>query len=124
MALKPFGSTKWHILRSKAGEAHTAEQISFQPPAGMSATNVQDALNEILTILAAGASGLSAAGFYRHIQSTPSATWTINHELGFRPSVQVIDADGDDIDASIEHLDADTSVVSFITPIAGEAFLS
>lgn len=124
MALKPFGSTKWHILRSKAGEAHTAEQISFQPPAGMSATNVQDALHEILTIIAAGASGLAAAGFYRHVQNTPSATWTIAHNLGFRPGVQIVDSNGDDIDASIEHLDADTTVVSFITAIAGEAFLS
>jgi hypothetical protein len=126
MALRAYGSTVWHILRSKKGEAHTAEQVAFQPPAGMASTNVQDALLEIRTMLGMVAQGLGTptASFYRHLQAIPAQVWTINHGLGFRPAVAAFDSEGREIDGAVEHANENTVTISFVRAIAGEAQLS
>jgi glyoxylase-like metal-dependent hydrolase (beta-lactamase superfamily II) len=87
MALRPVGSTVFHILKSKRGEAHTAEQIAFQPPAGMAATTVQEALQEIITILSNSSTIFGAAQFYRHIQAIPAM-----REAGYSVAVSHDDA--------------------------------
>ena len=124
MALRPVGSTVFHILKSKRGEAHTAEQIAFQPPAGMAATTVQEAIQEIITILSNSSTIFGAAQFYHHIQAIPADVWTVNHGLGFRPAVTMFDINGTEIDGVVEHQNENALTISFIRSIAGEAQLS
>jgi hypothetical protein len=126
MALRQYSSTKWHILRSKKGEAHTAEQIAFQPPAGMASSNLQDAVLELRTMLGQVATGLGvpAANFYRHIQAIPAQVWTVNHGLGFRPAVTMSNDAGVEVDGVVKHINENTVQISFIKPVAGEAELS
>lgn len=61
---------------------------------------------------------------YVHIQSTPSASWVINHNLGTYPDVEVIDSSGAAVLATVDHPDANNTVISFIGATAGRAILS
>ncbi len=57
-------------------------------------------------------------------QATPAATWTINHNLGYRPAVELINAGGQEIDAEITHTSANQVVVGLSPPSAGRARLT
>lgn len=38
---------------------------------------------------------------YDHTQSTASAEWTVNHNLGFKPTVQVFSSGGSEVEAEV-----------------------
>lgn len=66
---------------------------------------------------------------YRHVQSIPESTWTIEHDLGFFPNVTVLDSTGREVEAEVDWVDGDSLTVSFYgsngpVSFAGEAFLS
>jgi len=61
--------------------------------------------------------------FLIYDQSTPMATWTINHTFTRFPSVTVIDASGFVIITDVEHANATTVVLTFAQPISGKALL-
>lgn len=66
---------------------------------------------------------------YRHTQSTPSITWTIVHNLGTKPLVElfVYDSNGDLQKAwplAMEHSDDDTVVVTWSQGRTGFATLA
>jgi hypothetical protein len=65
-----------------------------------------------------------SASAYTHTQSTPSATWTINHNLGYRPSVELLTVGGVEFDASVVHTSINQTVVEIAMPIAGSARLN
>jgi hypothetical protein len=124
MALRAYGSTVWHILRSRRGEAHTAEQISFQPRGAITATDLQAAMEQLMSIVTSAGPIPGAASTYRHIQAIPSATWTVQHMLGFKPNIQLFDDAGREIDGAVQHTSNNVLTVSFIRPVAGEGYLS
>lgn len=61
---------------------------------------------------------------HRHIQSTNSDTWVITHNLGYRPSVTVIDLDGDVVNADITYDTLNQLTLTFSSLIKGEAYLN
>lgn len=124
MALRAYGSTVWHILRSRRGEAHTAEQISFQPRGGITATDLQAAIEQMLNIVTASGPISGPISTYRHIQAIPAAEWTVQHMLGFKPNIQLFDDAGREIDGAISHESNNVLKVSFIRPVAGEGYCS
>ena len=67
-----------------------------------------------------GASGGSASA-YVHTQTVASAAWDVSHGLGYRPSVELLDAGGSEIDAQVVHLSVNQLQVFLSTPSAGEA---
>lgn len=58
---------------------------------------------------------------YVHTQSSPSATWTVNHNLGYYPSVQIRSTGGVVIGGRVVHTSVNQSVITFNTPLAGTA---
>ena len=70
-----------------------------------------------------GPPGLTDA-HYEHIQSTPSADWTIEHNLHKKPSVTVVDSGGTEWKAEVEHVSSDLCVARFAYPFAGSAYLN
>lgn len=58
---------------------------------------------------------------YEHTQLSPAATWNINHNLGYRPSVSVFSVGGVEVNAEVVHLSNNQTQVSFNTPYAGFA---
>lgn len=72
-----------------------------------------------------GSSGGGGGGAaYTFTQSTPSTTWTINHNLGFRPSVELLDAGSQEIDGQIAHPSVNQTVVTLNPATAGVARLT
>ena len=65
--------------------------------------------------------GLS--GGFTHTQSSASATWTINHNLGYKPSVDLFSVGGVEIVGTVTHISDNQVVADFVTSIAGFARL-
>lgn len=70
-------------------------------------------------IVRPGGEGVS----YRHVQTTPSDEWIINHNLGYKPVHSVIDALGRGMLSGFQHLSNNQLRLFFSTPQAGEARL-
>jgi hypothetical protein len=68
----------------------------------------------------AGRDGAAAAA-YVHTQSAPSATWVMNHNLGYAPNVELRTTGGVLFDGQVTHVSVNQAVGSFAVPIAGTA---
>lgn len=71
-----------------------------------------------------GTPGEGALEYYQHIQSAPATTWTIVHNLGFRPNVTTVSSAGGEIRGETQYPSRDVVTVKFNTPAAGMAYLS
>lgn len=67
-----------------------------------------------------GPSGTS----YEHVQSSASSSWIVNHNLGYRPGVTVLNSGSQEVIAEIIHTSVNQVVIGFITPISGLARLT
>lgn len=83
-------------------------------------TTVDATIQDIANFGGGGGSGTSA---YVHQQSAPAGTWTINHNLGFRPSVELLDSGGQEIDGEVSHPTVNQTVVALSPATAGLARL-
>jgi hypothetical protein len=83
-------------------------------------TTVDATVQDIANFGGGGGSGTSA---YVHQQSTPATTWTINHGLGYRPSVELLDSGSQEIDGEIAHPTVNQTVVTLSPATAGLARL-
>ena len=61
---------------------------------------------------------------YVHTQSTPSATWVINHNLGRNPSVTVVDSSEKVVFGDITYVTDNQLTVSFSAAFGGKAYLN
>lgn len=77
-----------------------------------------------VVVLTGGPRGEPGGSYYEHTQSTPSTTWTINHNLGYRPSVELRTTGGQEFDADIQHPTVNQVVVTLNTALAGYARLT
>lgn len=71
-----------------------------------------------------GPQGPAGSGAYVHVQSTASTTWIINHNMGFRPSVELLDTGSQEIDGEIAHPSTNQTVVTLNPASAGLARLT
>jgi hypothetical protein len=73
----------------------------------------------------AGTAGLDI-DYYDHTQAAASLTWTITHNLGFKPSgILVEDGAGNDVSfQNATHLSINQLQLTFVTPQAGSAHVS
>ena len=67
---------------------------------------------------------IPVGGTYAHTQYSSSATWTVNHNLGFKPNVTVVDSAGTIIEGAIDYQTGNTIVLTFSAPFSGTAYLS
>ena len=58
---------------------------------------------------------------YLYAQPAPSSAWTVNHNLGFSPVVEVRGNAGNVVSAGVDHLSANTTLISFSVPFSGTA---
>ena len=58
-----------------------------------------------------------------HDQSSASATWTINHNQGRYPSVDIIDSSGNNVIGDIKHNSVNQLVATFDNAFAGKAII-
>ena len=74
----------------------------------------------VITAAEQGPPGVSAAS-YTHTQASASSTWTVNHNLGFRPSVEILSAGGVEIEGTVTHTSVNQAILSFTSSITGSA---
>ncbi len=67
-----------------------------------------------------GANGASG-NVYVHTQAVASATWTVNHDLGVKPDVELLTVGGHAFDALVRHVSDSLLIVEMNTPLAGTA---
>jgi len=58
---------------------------------------------------------------YEHSQTAPVSEWIINHNLGYRPAIEILDAGGNEIDAQVLHISLNQARIYFTLPAAGSA---
>jgi hypothetical protein len=68
--------------------------------------------------------GLGGDANYVHSQGAPSATWTINHNLGKHPSVTVVDSGDNVVIGEVMYIDANNLTLNFSAPFGGKAYLN
>lgn len=71
-----------------------------------------------------GPPGPAGGQAFQFTQSTPATVWTVNHNLGRYPAVQLfsLDLSANYAEFLVQHLDLQTLRVSMETPTAGIAF--
>ena len=68
-------------------------------------------------------SGLKGGGdlSYVHNQATASAVWNVTHSLIKKPAVTIIDEEGYEVEADVQHLSDNAVTITFSEPFAGTA---
>lgn len=61
---------------------------------------------------------------YHHVQGTSSATWVINHQLGWQPNVTVQDSGGSIVEGEISYTTETSLTITFSGAFSGNAYLS
>jgi len=65
-----------------------------------------------------------ANNVYIHNQAISSATWTINHNLGFRPNITITDSSGDECEGDVDHPSLNQAIINFSAAFTGTARLN
>ena len=71
-----------------------------------------------------GPEGSGSSARYTHTQSAASDSWTVNHNLGFRPQVEVLSPGGVRVEAGVQHMSDNQTVISFNTAQTGQAIFN
>lgn len=82
--------------------------------------NVTDDPGNNSTVITAAPASVAA---FVHDQPSPSTVWTINHLLGYRPSVELFDAGSQEFDGDISHPTINQTIVTLTIATAGFARL-
>lgn len=64
---------------------------------------------------------LQAAETYVHNQGIPAFTWTVNHNLGKKPSITVLDTASREIEVVVEHVSDNQAVLTLGVELSGTA---
>ena len=57
--------------------------------------------------------GVGSDKNYTHTQDVASSTWNITHSLGKRPSIMILDTNGDKIEGQIIYIDTNNAEIRF-----------
>src|SRR5262245_19444166 len=72
-----------------------------------------------------GGGGAAQTLAYRHVQSSAATTWSITHNLSFRPNISAVDSTGREIwPGATDYTSATAVQLTFSAAVAGEAYLS
>jgi hypothetical protein len=70
-----------------------------------------------------GADGVGANPF-EFIQSSAASQWTVNHNLGYRPSsIRVLSPGGIEMEAEVNEISLNQIIVIFLAPMAGRVVI-
>jgi hypothetical protein len=83
----------------------------------------------VVTVATVGPQGPAGSGggsgtAYEFIQGSAATTWTINHNLGYKPIVDVYDTGSQQIEAAVTHPTINQTLIVLTAPAAGFARLT
>jgi len=88
-----------------------------------SSTIVTVPVTSTVTAVTQGPQGPAGGAAFVFEQVSPATTWTINHNLGYKPSVELLDTGSQEIDGDVAHPSANQTVVTLNPASAGLARL-
>lgn len=68
--------------------------------------------------------GIESDKHFTFIQSVPSDTWVIEHNLGKKPSVSVVDSAGTNVVGEYVYIDDNNIILRFTGVFSGKAYLN
>lgn len=92
----------------------------IKPPSGAS-VSLQPVSKQLTVVNVAQRGRDGVAQAYGHNQASASASWTINHNLGYRPSVTLYSIGGAEIEGEVVHINNNQARAYFATQVAGSA---
>lgn len=101
-----------------------AYPVSLELTSATGKTQINAAPSITLALAALVGSGQPPSAGIAFNQVSPLAEWTINHNLGFRPSVEVFSVGGAEIEADVVHVSLNQTRIYFVAPTAGSARLT
>jgi len=90
-----------------------ATSLTFAPTSEITATNVQAAIEQVRSL-----------SKYVHVQSLPSTSWVITHNLKFFPNVSIVDSAETHVIGEVVYNSLNQLTVGFTSPFSGKAYLS
>lgn len=103
------------VVAGSSSAATLAELIS-----GKADQSDLDNLDARVVVLESSPGSGSGTSFL-HTQGSPATEWIINHNLGFKPSVEIIDTGGREVETDVLHISVNQVRIYFLTAMAGEA---
>jgi hypothetical protein len=118
----------WQLLKADCTVNVATEDISIvAPPTASVDINLNSSSGTIYVNMGGcdvAINVTSKSDNYTHVQSTPSTTWVIVHNLGYNPVVRTEDSLGGDMEGVITHDTLNQLTILFSEPISGTAYLS
>jgi hypothetical protein len=93
------------------------------PAYGLEIPDITTIINSPSVFLTDPSVEIPQLGFI-YTQNTPSATWTISHNLTFHPNVTVVDSGGSVVEGEISYPNPATVLLTFRSAFSGSAYLS
>jgi len=88
-----------------------------------SSTVVTVPVTSTVTAITQGPQGPAGGAAFVYQQVSPATIWTINHNLGYKPSVELLDSGSQEIDGEVSHPSDNQTVVTLNPASAGSARL-
>lgn len=125
-------STANNIPNNVLVRQETPNQVLINQPPENKVLVRQDTPNQVIinnesqNMVTVRAGTFASAPTRRHVhsQDSPSSTWTINHELGGKPSVTVVDTGDNVVHGDVQYISSTQVICSFSAPFAGFAYLT
>lgn len=78
------------------------------------------------TVIVSGPAAIpTTSTVYTHTQATASASWTINHNLGYYPGgVSIVDSAGSKVYGDVTFISENQLVINFSSAFGGKAYIS
>jgi hypothetical protein len=71
-----------------------------------------------------GPPGIPGGTRYTHVQIEASALWLIQHDLGYKPQVTVVDSADTKVYGDIHYLNDNQLEIGFTAPFSGKAYVA
>lgn len=78
-------------------------------------------INQTIEQILYDLSQLQTATSYQHTQNLPASTWTIHHNLGRYPGIEILDDTNEVVEGRVVHSDRSTAVAQFNFAATGKA---
>ena len=99
---------------------HDTTAFRFTDPSGA----VTHAGGGVIDIDLSKVSGTPTSTAYKHDQASPASVWTVNHNLGYNPAVQVFNSGGQAVFADVSHTSLNQTVITASLAFSGFALFN
>ena len=102
----------------------TSVEVSTRRPRGTVTVTKPIITTTIVDDGRGGSGGGGAAQSFTFDQTSPSATWIVNHNLSYNPAVSIVSSTGDVVHGDVTYSGPQQITINFSAPFSGRVYLS